>query len=627
MFQHKSGYGPGEQYATHGRRRYRLTSKYPNPALPMPDPALWITHYYQADLPDRVPSSMIPLGDMRAQAQMQTRLYLQTQGQIVQKEFMLHDRASWPQIQFPRTPVRQPQFPVGATRTPQSMAYPTQQVGGNLGPPAKRARTQTNPAQGPPIAGAMAQIEPQDDEEDTTRGDIFDHMTPREVSMSRYKQNHEWMEEIMSSPYSISQIMPVDLGLGLRGELGSLTDGIFEAPNGLEHTQSEFTGRLDPVKADEFRKRTTDYIAKSNAELERMKAKHAKRMAKFKKGTLIAEAELQLKTAVNDPEDTGTEYWRLEGRVEDMEDEDSAMTAKTHFKVDDIVAKVEAYLGKHAVVVEEIRRIQDGGLQESQPEPSAPVSRQPSQNGSQQSGVLIGDGDLDMGGSAAGLLDQLHTGFSSTSTPGNNFPTPQPHLNPTSNAGTPSRHPSPQPSAHSGAQEPVATAPADKPMEDIDMEDASKDTQETNDWVVVPKGGVSPPATTQSPAATPAPSTFQASAPIPAPTTSVAEPALNLGPVDNNANANLDIPLGDNFTTDPTDFGSLEDLDTAGEALAGYGDNGMDGTSGHHDGGDMGGHLDLGLDSPMGLDDSAFGDAFHGVEHETRDVEAEGEGM
>ena len=272
MYQHKSGYGPGEQNATHARRRYRLMpSKYPNPTLPTPDPALWIIHYYGAEPADRIPSNMIQL-DARAQTLMQTRMYLQTQGQIVQKEFMLHDRTNWPQIQFPRGQVRQPQFAMGATRTPQSMAYPPHQMGvSNLGPPAKRPRTQTNPPQAVQPIGAILPVEAQDDEEDTSRGDIFDHMTPREVSMARYKQNHEWMEEIMSSPYSIGQILPVDLGLGLRGELGSMTDGIFQAPNGLEQARNGFTGRLDPEKAEEFRKRVAERIAETNAEIERMK--------------------------------------------------------------------------------------------------------------------------------------------------------------------------------------------------------------------------------------------------------------------------------------------------------------------------------------------------------------------
>jgi hypothetical protein len=610
MYQHKAGYGPGEQFATHGRRRYRLTTKFPNPSMHNPDPALWITHYYPAEPNDRVPASIIPIGDMRAQTSLQTRLYLQTQGQIVQKEFMLHDRQNWPQIQFPRNQVRQPQYPMGTTRTPQVMAYPPHQMGpGNLGPPAKRARTQVNPAQGPPAMGAIPPVEIQDDEEDTSRGDLFDHMTPREVSISRYKQNHEWMEEIMSSPYPTGRIIPVDLGLGLRGELSNLTDGIFQAPTGIDQASNGYTGRLDPGKAEEFRKRAAEHIAETNVEMERMKLKHAKRMARFKRNALIAQAELELRTAVHDPADIGPEYWRLEGRTDDKVDDDRKQVAKIHDRVDEIVAQVEASLGRHAVAVEELKRIQDGGLEESQPAPSPPASRQASRSGSQQSGVLIGDGDLDMGGSAAGLLDQFHTGFSSTSTPGGSFPTPQAHLQANSSAGTPRLDPSPQPSAHSEAQAPAESSETNKPAEDVDMGDTSRDGQGTGDWVVVPEGGVSPSEN----AAQPQTSFPETEAAVPAAPTS--EPAADLDTGDHAAD--LDMELGDNFNTDANDFGSLEDLDTAGEALAGYGNSDID-----EHGGDLGGDLDLGMD--MGLDDSAFGDAFHGVEPRDGDIEGDG---
>jgi hypothetical protein len=63
-------------------------------------------------------------------------------------------------------------------------------------------------------------------------------------------------------------------------------------------------------------------------------------------------------------------------------------------------------------------------------------------------------------------------------------------------------------------------------------------------------------------------------------------------------------PLPD-FHNSPNDFADLADLDTAGDALAGYGED-LGGA-----GGDLG---DLGMDMDVGMDDSAFGEAFHGVE-------------
>jgi hypothetical protein len=97
---------------------------------------------------------------------------------------------------------------VPQARDPQTMAYPAQHA--TVG-----TSTETSPElqRMPPSAatGTVAVLDI-DDEEDTSRGDFFDHTTPREISMSRYKQNHEWMEEILSSPYSINQIIPADLG-------------------------------------------------------------------------------------------------------------------------------------------------------------------------------------------------------------------------------------------------------------------------------------------------------------------------------------------------------------------------------------------------------------------------------
>jgi hypothetical protein len=607
MYQHKNGYGPGEQFAAHARRRYRLLpSKFPNPAAPSPDGAFWITHYFSSEPADRVPSSMIPITDMRAQ---QTRMYLQTQGQIVQKEFMLHDRTNWPQIQFPRGPPRSGQYSgvMAQTRTPQSMAYPPHSAGTTLGPPPKRARTQANQNQGPPVIGAPPPAEMIDDEEDTSRGDLFDQTTPREVSISRFKQNHEWMEEILSSPYSISQIEPVDLGFGLRGELSNLTDGIFYAPTGIEHVHNGHVSKLDPAKTDDFRKRVSEHVADTIAEMEKIKARHAKRMAKIRKGALVTEAEKALRTAIHSPGDIGSEYWRLEGRIENNEDGESLVIAsKIQGSVNGIVAKVEASLGRHAVAVQELRRIQDGGLEESPALPSTPPSRHGSQTGSQQSGVLIGDADIDMGGSVADALEQFHTGFSSMSTPGNSFPTPQAHLQTHSSVGTPANVPSPQPAA-SGAAAP-ATSSGGR-TESMDTGATSKDGQGNSDWVVVPPGGVSPQSDSVGRTILDAGATAPRSAPS---TSSHQTPQAETMDDDQN----LDMDLGDNFATDVNDFGSLEDLDTAGEALASFGD-------GDDHGGSMSGDLDLGLD--MGMDDSAFGDAFHGVE--PRDGEGEGDGI
>ena len=625
MYAHKTGYAPGEPVATHSRRRYRLLpSKFPNNNGPNPDTSLWIVHYFQAEPNDRLPINLIPV-DMRVPNILQTRQYLHGHGQIVQKDFMLHDRTNWPQIQFPRQQARgTPMYGVNIppARMPQAMAYPTQHA--TPGPPAKRPRTQANVGQSAAVNNPHAVLDV-DDEEDTSRGDLFDHMTPREISLSRYKQNHEWMEEILSSPYAINQIIPADLGLGVRGELASLTDGFFDAPLDPEKdvAKNAYVGRLDPEKADAFRKRVTERLTETNNEIEKMKAKHAKRMAKFQSSSVLTQAEKELRTAVTNPADMGSEHWRLEGRIDEDENGDKIIT-RTPSKVDDIVAQVEASLGRHAAAVQELRRIQDGGYEEAAPLPptppaaipspekpilqSAPQSAPHSMNGTPQSGVLVDDSDMDLGNSAAGMLDQYRTGLSSDATPGSNSYTPQATalLQQHSGVGTPSnlnaaspQFPAPQ----------VASALADVEMGEAGDQAASTDATGSGDWVVVPPGGVSPtPDATsteplQSAASEPSPvpamtSTSTPQAPISS--TSTPQPAIPASTADNT-------PLPD-FSTSPNDFADLGDLDSAGDALASYG--------GGDEMGDLG---DLG-DIDVGMDDSAFGDAFHGVEPRTEDA-------
>ncbi|RDL29988.1 Uncharacterized protein BP5553_10615 [Venustampulla echinocandica] len=622
IYQQKTGYSPPEPMATHSRRRYRLLPpKFSKPGVPNPDPSLWIVHYGQADPQDRLPSSVIPV-DMRIQNIMSARAYLHAQGQIVQKEFMLHDRTNWPQIAFPRNPPRgAPMYGTNAppARVPQTMAYPPQHA--VAGPPAKRVRTQANVSQAA-ASSAVASLDV-DDEEDTSRGDLFDHTTPREISMSRYKQNHEWMEEILSSPYAINQIIPADLGLGVRGELASLTEGIFDAPFNPDKdvVNNSYVGRLDAGKADQFRKRAHERVGQISKEMEKMKAKHDKRLAKFQSGSLISAAEKQLRTAVHDPSDTGPEYWRLEGKIDMEDDEDTKPAAPTPSKVSDILAQVEASLSRHVATMQEMVRIQDGGYEEqtSAPSPQVPTVPSPraspprSRNGSQHSGVLVGDADMDMGGSVAGLLDQFHTGISSNATPGSNFPTPQPHLQGHSSVGTPTNlaTASPQPSAQISAEQPIQS--------DVNMSDNGTSNQQpaadTGEWVVVPPGGVSPtnnsaqapPSTTSQPPEITAPTAHTVSTPS-APLTTNPSPLPT-------ASSNQ-TPLPD-FHTSPNDFADLADLDTAGDALASYGE-GL--------GGGDGGLGDLSMDMDGAMDDSAFGDAFHGVDERT-EGDGQGDGL
>ena len=197
MYLHRSGYrAQGETMASHSRRRYRLTPS--NPSLPAPDPSLFIVHYSKASSRDTLPAAQIPVMQVVAQ-QIQQRRMIQSQGQLARKDFMLHDRSNWPQIHAPP----------GLARA----------AAGQAGAVGHR--------RGPSVGQGEATLE---EEEDVSRGDILDFMTPRDISRMRYEQHHEWMEEILESPYNIFQIVPGDLGLGRKGELEHLTKDFFDAP-------------------------------------------------------------------------------------------------------------------------------------------------------------------------------------------------------------------------------------------------------------------------------------------------------------------------------------------------------------------------------------------------------------
>lgn len=437
--------------------------------------------------------------------------------------------------------------------------------------------------------------------------------------MHRYRQNHEWMEEILSSPYRIGQIEVADLGLGRKGELASLTDGVFESQgtgNWEQGPKKPYTGHLDPEIAAMFKTRVEERSAAHRAEIAKMKEQHEKMLTSLSALATIKQAEQDLRFAT---EEAGPEFWRLEGRLEDSDEGLNRLNLYQNHKVDDILARVEEAVGRRAAVVRDVCRVQDGGYQEPAPEPepepvlqpaqlqsdvdlgapSASMSRQPSHAGSQNSGVMIGDSDIDMGGTAAGLLDQMHTGFSSTSTPINSFPTPQPHLSAIpSSAATPANLniPSPLP-VPAPTSQPLPGAGDDIKMDDADASKAVITAPDqgtgSGDWVVVPKGGGSP-------------ASF-GNASAPAGPTNAAVPSIgdgsaaHLGISSKGPSAAQTPADGIGFDGDNNDFSSLGDLDTAGDALASYDPPSVDAS---------GGLGDLNMD----MDDSAFGDAFHGVQ-------------
>ena len=599
----KAGYAPPqERFAAHARRRFRLVPASGHPNAPQPDPNLFIVHYGPAEQNDTIPSNMVPY-DQRIHTTMQQRQYLLKAGHIRRKEFMLSDRANWPTL--PELTGRQAEPQQMVPRgVPQQMAYPPQGV---AGPPAKRARHSQSQNQQAPAQAVQPLDAAFEDDEDTSRGDMFDHLTPREISLSRYQQNHEWMEEILSSPYRLNQITPSDLGLGLLGELSSVTEGIFAAQGAEAYKQQPEeskgpVGRLDPEKADQFRKRVDEYITAQNAQMEEMQKAHEEAIADLKKKSVLNDREKELRYV----KDSGSELWMPHDGSE-IKNESLKKT------VEEIMQEIESSTGRKINSRPSVKCVQEGGYQapapEPEPEPVAPpapeMSRQQSQTGSQNSGLLVGESDTDMGGTAAGLLDQMGTGLSAHSTPANNFPTPQAQLsNAQSNAATPQNASAASPAVSQPAAQPVPQPAAETDVTMGGTDSAPKDQpatepdQGTNsgDWVVVPKDG-------ESATETPAPAAPSGSAPGSVPGSDNNTPKPAVAPAKVPSAAGTPGITDNNF--DQNDFSSLGDLDTAGDALAGFDAPALDGDAGE---------LGEGLDLQMDMEDSAFGDAFHGVD-------------
>lgn len=320
-----------------------------------------------------------------------------------------------------------------------------------------------------------------DDDEDTSRGDMFDQVTPRELAVSRYQQNHEWMEEVLSSAYRIDQINPPDLGLGFKGELASLTEGIFTAQGGeadLEAISSPYASSLDPKLAAEFRSRISAYMDSSKAEIEAIKADHAKSLDEMKASALVSvQAEKELRNI--EPHLGTAPAWGNEKTGEEGEEEATREQPKSTKTLEDIVSGVERQLNRRTHTLRSVARIQDGGYEPPAPAPepvpqisavpvptggnggTAATSQQPSAATSQHGGLGIDDPDLEMGGTAGELLSQMQPGVSSTSTPGPHSASALASAVATpGDLGVPS--PAPQPGAPD--QKPLQAVPVDTAM-------------------------------------------------------------------------------------------------------------------------------------------------------------------
>ena len=600
ILMHRSGYkATGEPIACHSRKRYRLLPANTGLGLPTPDPALWLVHYTRAASRDQVAAASIPI-QPQVQAQLQQRRMIQTQGQLARKEFMLHDRSNWPVITLP----------------PSMMGRP------GSGPMVPGAGHRRGGSMNAPVGEPTVE-----EEEDVSRGDALDLITPREISRMRYEQHHEWMEEILESPYSIKQIIPSDLGLGRKGELESLTRGFFDAPFYGANTTSNGVpprvGKMDPGKAAEFTKLAAQKVEDMQKELEELKVKHARRMARLRKTSILADAERKLRTA-ND----GSEH----GDGENLESGPST---------DEVVRDVEAAWGRKIDRVQNVTVVQRGGLEEPAPKLQSSISARTMSGTSQNR--PFGSGSFSQGTPGPeprqSPMLQQQQGFQQQ-------PIPQPQPMPAA-----PRHPNESamamlmgqqaiPSIASESSVPPAStnepaAPVSQQSsevgteggngmdggDDVDMDndvnmDGLDDSEEPSgdienqDWVMVDESANQTPEKQQEPVQSndPAP-TLPAEQALPEASPAQQMPTEQPAPVataelvvaeepvvdqtakeatppamqDSGLNAD-DLGLGD-------DFDDVGNMDTAGDALAQYGEAD-----------------DLDLDN---MDDSAFGDAFH----------------
>ncbi|RPA86515.1 DUF1750-domain-containing protein [Ascobolus immersus RN42] len=338
-----------DQLTVRARRRYRLLAS--PQGHPPPNPNLWILHYFASEPLARQSTAQYNQLPPQITTTIQTRQFLANavrQGLIPQKPFLLTQPNTWPQLNpvlpAPPNPMMPPaaQQPVMAGRNmspmpmrqgppPQHQMHPQQQyqyaqqvpvqpgpVPSQAAPPAKRVK-HTPPTVMPPQGVHPDNLQLTiDEEEDTSRGDLLDHLSPREIATARYTQHHEWMEQVLGSVYSAHKIQPVELGFGLSGVLEDVTKGLFEQPSlqevrrraappkpskdiGVGEKEFEDTEETPALLPDytpalkELRGRVEAWIKKEDDEVAAMEAAHAARLAAIRKGKALLDLESKLR--------------------------------------------------------------------------------------------------------------------------------------------------------------------------------------------------------------------------------------------------------------------------------------------------------------------------------------------
>ncbi|KAI5841828.1 hypothetical protein DFP73DRAFT_498600 [Morchella snyderi] len=359
IYYHKAGFNPNpnlqavQSHALFSRRCYRL--KPSAPTSPPETHNFWLLHYLNAERQNQVPIASIPI-TQGARQSFSARSYIAqlfAAGQLPRKEFYLGDPNTWPMITLPNQQQQQQQqqqqpLPPQTPQNPRGYYTPTP----TRPAPPKPAPPSAKRLKPTPPTHPQAAVDPGmtiDEEEDTSRGDMLDHLSPREIATTRYIQHHEWMEEVLGSVYSISRIKPVDLGLGLRGELESVTMGLLDPP---VYPPTPATNKDAPEGKDQqaileqFRPRVEQKIADIEAEIKHMEALHAARLNKISKSGIAKEAELKLRSTMAPP--TPDPAAAEEGAVDPVLAQLQSADVDTR-AMDAIVAEVEAAIGKKVI--------------------------------------------------------------------------------------------------------------------------------------------------------------------------------------------------------------------------------------------------------------------------------------
>ena len=348
IFLADSGYIYGaEQVASHRRVRYRLVA---SPSGEPVDSNLEIVHYTQAPPDKHASVRQIPNNPHQARL-LKSRQYLENAGSLERKDFMFSDRAHWPKITMPgqRTPSVGGGFPprpggppgpgMGRGMGPGPSMYPPAAgmrpgMNPNIGhPPGRRQRPTGVPGMPrPPVMNATSSVDQELIDEDipSLYGDYLDQITPNEISRMRYKQHHEWMEEILTSPYATNRILPatVDYLESLQGDLRELTSGLVKSEAGDDQN------KLPEIDVKELERRVVEFESKGRDEIEQMKRDHEKKLEELKM----------------------SKFWT------DVGDRLSHLDNHSDDSLNMIIHDVETKTGEKIVTREQIKMVQKGGL-------------------------------------------------------------------------------------------------------------------------------------------------------------------------------------------------------------------------------------------------------------------------